>query len=280
MALTGGNIDGRVVLLQNVGGKAIILTSQDAGSLAANQFALPDSAAVELPGFASVALIYNAAIPGWITFGLATDTFTALNVAGATSMNGALTQRGGNASINVTGVGTTTIGNAGEPVVVNGSTINITDADGSFLSMDGAGGVNLEAGTTDGLVEIGPTALLSQTAIGIGAPVTVAVTGGPTENNFNPAGFSTTTVLRIDITDSLAMRITGFVAPTGNTAQLYILENVGTATITYSNDAAGSLPGNRILCPNGVDYVSDIDGSVLMLYDPTSTAWRILGSIA
>lgn len=99
---------------------------------------------------------------------------------------------------------------------------------------------------------------------------------GSSQNNYNPAGLGTCTILRL--TASLAVNITGLTAP--GTGQQLILVAVlaGSSAITFTNEDASSTAANRF------DMVSSLVAAAgttaLFMYDTTSSRWRVVGGAA
>jgi len=71
IVLAGGNVDGRVLILENVGTHPITLNYEDAGSTAANRFSTPQTANVTLQTLDAATLIYDATAARWRVWALA-----------------------------------------------------------------------------------------------------------------------------------------------------------------------------------------------------------------
>lgn len=90
-------------------------------------------------------------------------------------------------------------------------------------------------------------------------------------DNYNPTGLSTCNVLRIN-TDA-ARNLTGITALTPGTD--IILCNTGAFTITLVHDAT-STAANRFYCPGSANYSLTANMSVHIMYDGTSSRWRVV----
>lgn len=90
------------------------------------------------------------------------------------------------------------------------------------------------------------------------------------QDNYNPTGAGAANVLRVSC--DAARSITGLGFPAQN--KTIILENVGGYTITLVNNAT-STAANRFLL--GADFELEADKSVILIYDSTSSRWRMVG---
>lgn len=92
-----------------------------------------------------------------------------------------------------------------------------------------------------------------------------------TQNNYNPTGFSTATVVRLSSTAD--EDITGFVS-TG-AGEIKIVYNVGSFNITLKHQNTGSSATNRLLL-NGADAVIRPQTSRILQRDAVSNRWRLV----
>ena len=92
-------------------------------------------------------------------------------------------------------------------------------------------------------------------------------------NNWDP-GYGD--IVRVSGTTT-GIDITGLVAPTGiGTNYLRVLINIGSANnLTLKHDVT-STAGNRFLTPTGGDHIIPPSGTATILYDTTSSRWRVL----
>jgi hypothetical protein len=95
------------------------------------------------------------------------------------------------------------------------------------------------------------------------------------QDNYNPTGFLTSTVVRLSGDNGLRA-ITGLAA--GTDGQIITLMNVGSYMIYFPQDHPDSSAANRFT-GNGSDYKLYPGKSCKVLYDLTSTKWRIIGEI-
>jgi hypothetical protein len=140
-------------------------------------------------------------------------------------------------------------------------------------------GVNLgAAGTVDTIDFVGSAV----TATRVADVLTVTVTGSspavisPTQitsdqDNYNPTGFSTATLVRLDF-DTGGRAITGFAA--GTDGQRITLSNISGNFGYYPGGHPDSSAGNRIITEK--DFIHFPYQSIDIVYDSTSSGWRIL----
>lgn len=102
---------------------------------------------------------------------------------------------------------------------------------------------------------------------GVLSPAAITVS----QNDYNPAGLGTCTVLRLTATG--AVNITGLTAPTTG-QQLILLANVGSNTITLTNEDASSTAANRFDLAGNFGLGGG--GLTLLAYDVTSSRWRLI----
>ncbi|MBL8000183.1 MAG: hypothetical protein JNL32_16290, partial [Candidatus Kapabacteria bacterium] len=82
------------------------------------------------------------------------------------------------------------------------------------------------------------------------------------------------------ISATSAINLTGIDATASGDGRMIILTNVSTFAITLKHQDAGSLSQNRFLFPgpSPADIVLAANGSVTLIYDTTSGAWRLLSN--
>lgn len=68
----------------------------------------------------------------------------------------------------------------------------------------------------------------------------------------------------------------------GSDGRIAIIANISTTqTVTLRHDdGATGTAAQRFLCPNGANYVIPATGSVLCIYDSTSSRWRVISPVA
>lgn len=91
------------------------------------------------------------------------------------------------------------------------------------------------------------------------------------QNNYNPSGAGSASVLRID-TDA-SREITGFGFPVAYKTILVV--NAGSNPSVFKNESASSTAENRFAF--GADLTLATQQAVMMWYDPTSSRWRLVG---
>jgi hypothetical protein len=141
-------------------------------------------------------------------------------------------------------------------------------------------GVNLgAAGTVDTIDFVGSAV----TATRVADVLTVTVTGSSPavispaqitadQDNYNPTGFLTSTMVRLDF-DTGGRAITGFAA--GTDGQRITLSNISANFGYYPGGHPDSSAGNRWL--HGKDFIHYPYSNIDVIYDSTSGGWRIIG---
>lgn len=90
------------------------------------------------------------------------------------------------------------------------------------------------------------------------------------QNNYNPGAGD---ILRLSASAS-GVNITGIVLGTEYTR---VIINIGaTYNITLNNESTSSTAANRIITSTGGDHIIPPSGTTTILYDSTSTRWRVL----
>lgn len=96
------------------------------------------------------------------------------------------------------------------------------------------------------------------------------------EDNYDPAGFGSAHVTRLTLTGD--QNITGFAAPSATDNERYVIENIDAAdSLTLLHQDTGSTAANRIICPLNEDLVLGPSESAEILYDNTTSRWRVVG---
>ena len=95
---------------------------------------------------------------------------------------------------------------------------------------------------------------------------------GSDVNDWNPTGFSTATIVRVDAVDD-GYSITGFDASATVTKKEII--NVSAYDLVISNQDTGSVATNRIISQTGGLVLASND-SMTIVYDPVTERWRVI----
>lgn len=183
-------------------------------------------------------------------------------------------------------------GPAGEPGVAGGTgptgaagAAGTTGAAGE-AGQPGATGPTGAAGTAGAAGSTGPTGAASSVTgptgaastvtgptgpTGAGGSVTVASPSQITSNQNNYAG-ATADINRIS--SDAARDLTGLTA--GSSGQAILLINVGSHNITLKHQSTSSDAANRILVPWAGDCVITADAAAALLYDSTTSRWRVI----
>lgn len=94
-------------------------------------------------------------------------------------------------------------------------------------------------------------------------------------NDYSPTGLSTASVLRL--AGTAARNITGLAG--GADGRVVKICNIGTFPLTLKHDVTSTV-GNRFYCPNGVDFALLPNATVELIYDSTSSRWRVSDAAA
>jgi hypothetical protein len=96
------------------------------------------------------------------------------------------------------------------------------------------------------------------------------------QNDYNPAGLSTASVLRLS-SDS-TRSITGLAG--GADGRILTLINTGVFPISLVYDSASSTAANRFYCPGGTGVVFALTSiaAIQLIYDSTSSRWRVIST--
>ncbi|HEX5039658.1 MAG TPA: hypothetical protein VFW95_05940 [Candidatus Limnocylindria bacterium] len=255
---------GRWLYVQNIGSNAITLVNESASSTAANRFALPGN--VILNANESIFLIYDGGASRWRAADDKTKTLTG-DVTGAGAYSLATT-------IANDAVTFAKMQNLNTDRLLGRDTAGTGDPEeiavGGGLEFGGAANIQRSALTGDVTAPAGSNA----TTLVQGSS-TFALTGDITppqitasQNNYNPTGLSTASVLRLS-TDSLR-NITGIAG--GADGRLLFLHNVGAFNIRLDDESASSTAANRFALTTNL--IISPDEVVLLQYDSTTQRWR------
>ncbi len=98
---------------------------------------------------------------------------------------------------------------------------------------------------------------------------------GSNQNNYNPTGLATSSLIRQDITTTVS--ITGLVAQPANT--MLAIRNIKSGGamewITISHESASSTAANRFNLPSRGDWYIPPGGTMVFLYDGTISRWVV-----
>ena len=143
-------------------------------------------------------------------------------------------------------------------MLYNSTTNTVQTFNGSvWENSSGGSGLNiLETASLDGIIITPPT-----------------LTGNV--DDYNPTGFSTCSIIRLDI-DANNREITGFVAPAAGVNRIITVCNInaGMDDIKFKENNAGSVAANRILLRDNADKAIKANETAIFWYDHTSARWR------
>ena len=98
-------------------------------------------------------------------------------------------------------------------------------------------------------------------------------------NNWAPTGLSEANRIRLDLSGHYDL--TGIDATGVNDGRILILHNLNTSyNLTLKHESTSSTAANRIYCPAGWDHTLQVNQSVILIYDGTSSRWRVVGGSA
>lgn len=112
---------------------------------------------------------------------------------------------------------------------------------------------------------VGVAGMLGYGSVSTAAQITA------TENDYNPTGLGSSSIIRIS--SDASRTITGLTALTAGA--VVHLVNVGSNLINLSNESASSSAANRFAL-TGSGFSLTAGGSVMLFYDGTSSRWRVL----
>ena len=122
----------------------------------------------------------------------------------------------------------------------------------------------------------GPRILLGRTnaQVGIDGVISPTVLSADA-HNWEPTNYDIVNGIRIQ-TDATPRTITGIVAPP-NSGIFYWLYNVNSSTsVTLAHDSTSSTAANRFFCPNNANLTIRARGAVMVVYDGSSSRWRVI----
>lgn len=93
------------------------------------------------------------------------------------------------------------------------------------------------------------------------------------QNNYAPAGLSTTQQIRQAVNTSVIASITGLTAQAAG--RRLTIENLGPGTLQLTNEDANSTAANRFTLPGAGSWQMLPGGAITVLYDSTSARWRV-----
>jgi hypothetical protein len=159
----------------------------------------------------------------------------------------------------------------GLALTVNGNSAKTT------LNLTSVGGnVGITFGTDTTLYRSASYTLMTDDTFIVGSKllipgdITAAITANPT-SNWAPTGYATASRIRITATGNRGL--TGIVA--GSDGDMVLLHNTSAYTISLWHNSTSTV-ANRFYCPNDVTYTLLKNASVWIVYDGTSSRWRIV----
>lgn len=118
-----------------------------------------------------------------------------------------------------------------------------------------------------------PTSHASSHQIG-GSDAVTNVVNSPSQISSNQNDYTLPSADVVRLTSDAARTITGFVA--GTAGRVVVLVNVGSFAITLSHQSTSSTAANRVIVPWSADYILDPAYAAVLVYDGTTSRWRIV----
>ena len=99
-------------------------------------------------------------------------------------------------------------------------------------------------------------------------------------DNWNPTGFATSNMIRVDV-NANNRQITGMIAPSAGVNRIVRINNLNTGSndIKYMENDNGSVAANRFLLRDNADKSSKPNETAAFWYDHTSSRWRPLNRV-
>jgi hypothetical protein len=221
---------------------------------------------------------------------------TGTSGSGATGAGGAIfitassssATDGNGGPISITAGDATGTGNGGSIILTPGTTVGgnlgIVQiiGDGAEIRFDQVSAIPVTPGASKGAIwvkDTSPTTLIYTDSAGTDFDLANGTTTviSPAQitantNNYNPTGFATAHVVRLD-TDA-SRNLTGLDAAATVVRKLLI--NVGANPLVLTHQDANSSAANRFLIPGGGNLTLQGDDSATIYYDAVTTRWRIV----
>lgn len=192
------------------------------------------------------------------------DDFAILNPAATVAIVAVPT---GTVNLELAGVVRTPGGSAATP------TYSFVGDTASGIYLNGVSILGLTTGGVDNMLFDGNGAYFAKNlriANNINSPAQITAD----QNNYAPASFTATTLLRLG--SDAARAVTGLAG--GAQGRAILISNQGAFTITLSHESVLSTAGNRFTCPGAVAYSLTTGKTAWVVYDNTSSRWLVTGS--
>ena len=244
-------VNGRVLILANVGSSPIELPHESTSSTGANRIITPSGATVTLSANYCAILIYDGATARW-------RLIAYYQVGGG---GGTIAGSGTNGRVARFAPDATTITDS--VIQDDGTNLGIGMAPNASYRVAISGALNVSSGIFGGNV--------------VCFSATESLTPSGTNNDYGIG--SGTLTSRISPTD--AVTITGIAAPVAG--RLLIIKNgnaVGGFTLTLTHDGAGSTAANRIYTPDGNSLTLQGGDTAILQYSSATSRWMVISTDA
>jgi hypothetical protein len=109
--------------------------------------------------------------------------------------------------------------------------------------------------------------------------VLTPATLGANQNNYNPTGWSTANVIRLNTNSATDREITGAAAGQNGEIKYLVHRANGTGRVILNHENASSTDVNRFLFANLTNFSIDPHDMVGIWYDGTSQRWRVIHAL-
>lgn len=232
----------RLVNISTTAARTITLSHQSGSSTAANRFLLPSGLNWIIENGAGVTLKYNSAASRWYVVDRVGTIFPS-------------------GSLSVPGISANSIG-----IYENASNTGGLVANGGLYMTWAAGGINFLNART-----------LAGAGFGLNSPLTPSqITSNQTD--YNPFSSNIHLYNNLRLTSDAARVVNSmFAGVDGQQMYIYNINTSGTSTITLlHDDGATGTAAQRFLCPANVSSVVTANDGLLVVYDGTSSRWRVV----
>lgn len=144
--------------------------------------------------------------------------------------------------------------------------IGVTAGGSGTVTLSGGTGVSIPSPLETGQINITSLVQLSSVI----SPTALS----SNQNNYNPSGFASATIVRLSTNDGTTRIVTGMLA--GSSWQVKILRNLGPGVVNLAHASGSSTAANQFSLLGAASLDIIVGGCVGMLYDSTLSRWTVL----